>query len=142
MANAVEALYKSLLPDTHATEFQPICNVFKVIAEKIRSELPEVDISAVMAEVEALLNRSIATEGYVMPPSHYIDLSQIDFEALRKQFEKGRKSIEVQKLRERIALKLAQIPTWKPSSPNSKPSPGNSTKKTNAASPNNSPRKN
>ena len=46
------------------------------------------DISAVMAEVEALLNKSIAAEGYVMPPvsndpARYIDLSQIDFEALR-----------------------------------------------------------
>jgi type I restriction enzyme R subunit len=114
MANAVEALYKSLLPDTHAAEFHPICNVFKVIAEKIRSELPEVDISAVMADVEALLNRSIATEGYVMPPvsqdpSRYLDLSQIDFEALRKQFDKGRKAIEVQKLQAKIAMKLAQM---------------------------------
>ena len=62
-----------------------------------------------MADVEALLNRSIATEGYVMPPSHYIDLSQIDLEALRKRFEKGRKSIEIQKLRTKIALKLAQM---------------------------------
>ena len=67
-------------PDASAFEFSPICNVFKVVAEKIRSELPVVDISAVMGEVEALLNRSIAADGYVMPPvsedpSRYIDLS-------------------------------------------------------------------
>jgi type I restriction enzyme R subunit len=86
----------------------------KVVAEKIRSELPAVDIAAVMAEVEALLNRSIAADGYVMPavandPSRYIDLSQIDFKALREKFEKGRKAIEVQKLRAKIAVKLAQM---------------------------------
>src|SRR5450755_1714139 len=80
-------------------EFSPICNVFKVVAEKIRSELPVVDISAVMGEVEALLNRSIAADGYVMPPvsndpSRFIDLSQIDFDALKVQFDKGRRSIE------------------------------------------------
>jgi type I restriction enzyme, R subunit len=114
LATAVNSLFKSLLPDASAFEFGAICNVFKIIAEKIRSELPVVDISAVMGEVEALLNRSIAAEGYVMPPvsndsSRYIDLSQIDFEALKQQFDKGRKSIEVQKLRARIAVKLAQM---------------------------------
>jgi type I restriction enzyme R subunit len=113
-AASVDSLFKSLLPDTSAIEFSPICKVFKIVAEKIRSELPDVDISAVMAEVEALLNRSIAAGGYVMPPvsndpSRYIDISQIDFEALRAQFEKGRKAIEVQKLRARIALKVAQM---------------------------------
>ncbi len=114
LATAVGALFKSLLPDASAFEFSPICNVFKVVAEKIRSELPVVNISAVMSEVEALLNRSIAADGYVMPPvstdpSRYIDLSQIDFEALKAQFDKGRKTIEVQKLREKIAVKLAQM---------------------------------
>jgi type I restriction enzyme R subunit len=114
LATAVDALFKSLLPDASAFEFGPICNVFKVVAEKTRSELPVVDISAVMGEVEALLNRSIAADGYVMPPvsndsSRYIDLSKIDFEALKAQFDKGRKAVEVQKLRARIALKLAQM---------------------------------
>ena len=102
------------MPDASAFEFGPICNVFKVVAEKIRSELPIVDISAVMADVEALLNKSIAAGGYVMPPvsndpSRYIDLSQVDFEALKTQFDKGRKPVEVQKLRAQIALKLAQM---------------------------------
>ncbi len=72
------------------------------------------DISAVMGEVEELLNRSIAAGGYTMPPvsndpARYIDLSQIDFEALKEQFNKGRKTIEAQKLRARIAVKLAQM---------------------------------
>ena len=114
LATGVDSLFKSLLPDATAFEFSPICNVFKVVAEKIRSELPVVDISAVMADVEALLNRSIAAGGYVMPPvsndpSRYIDLSQIDFDALKAQFDKGRKPVEVQKLRAKIAVKLAQM---------------------------------
>ena len=80
------------MPDASAFEFGPICNVFKVVAEKIGSELPIVEISAVMAEVETLLNKSIAAGGYVMPPvsndpARYIDLSQIDFDALKSQFD-------------------------------------------------------
>ncbi len=104
----MDAIFKSLLPDAAAFEFSPICNVFKVVPEKIRSELPAVDISAVMEDVESLLNRSIAADGYVMPPvsndpTRYIDLSRIDFDALKAQFDKGKKNIEAQKLRADIA---------------------------------------
>ena len=45
LAAGVGALFKSLLPDARAFEFSPMANVFKVVAEKIRSELPVVDIS-------------------------------------------------------------------------------------------------
>jgi type I restriction enzyme R subunit len=114
LASGVQSLFKSLLPDAAAFEFSPVCNVFQAVAEKIRSELPVVDISAVMGEVEALLNRSIAVGGYVMPPvsndpARFIDLSQVDFEALKAHFEKGRKPVEAQKLRARLAVKLAQM---------------------------------
>ncbi len=49
----VDSLFKSLLPDTAANEFGPVCKVFRTIADKIRSEIPLVDISEVMAQVEA-----------------------------------------------------------------------------------------
>jgi type I restriction enzyme R subunit len=41
LAGGVDSLLKSLLPDKSAYEFTPICNVFKIVAEKIRSELRE-----------------------------------------------------------------------------------------------------
>jgi hypothetical protein len=81
----VGALFKSLSPYASAFEFSPICNVFKILAEKIRAEFPVVDISAVRGEVRALVNKSIADD-YVTPPisndpARYVDLSQINFEA-------------------------------------------------------------
>lgn len=110
---AVEKLFKSLLPDAAANEFGPVRKVLVVIAEKIRADIPPVDISTVMAQVEALLNRSIAADGYVMPPvgneANYIDLSLVDFDALKAQFDNGRKSVEVQKLRAQITRKLAEM---------------------------------
>ena len=112
-AGYVDGLFKSLLPDTAANEFGPICKVFRVIADKIRSEIPPVDIAEVMAEIEALLDQSIGAEGYLMPPvsdpNRYVDLSQIDFEALRDKFEGSRKSVEVQKLRAKLTFKLARM---------------------------------
>jgi type I restriction enzyme R subunit len=112
-AGYVDNLFKSLLPDPSANEFGPVCKVFRVIADKIRSEIPPVDIAEVMAEIEALLDQSIGAEGYLMPPvadaSRYVDLSQIDFEALRDKFEGSRKPIEVQKLRAKLTFKLARM---------------------------------
>ena len=112
-AGHVEKLFKSLLPDPAANEFGPIRKVISVIAEKIRSEIPPADISEVMEQVDELLDKSVSTEGYVIRASaagdNYIDLSKIDFEALKTKFEKGRKPIEVQKLRGQIARKLVQM---------------------------------
>jgi hypothetical protein len=52
----VDSLLKSLLPDSAANEFGPVRKVFRVIADKIRSVLPSLDIAEVMAEIEALLD--------------------------------------------------------------------------------------
>ena len=113
LAGNVERLFKSLLPDSAANEFGPIRKVLTVLAQKIRIEIPAPDISGVMDEVAQLLDESIATESYVIRPSatsaNYIDLSLIDFAVLRKQFESGRRTIEAQKLRGKIAGKLTQM---------------------------------
>lgn len=112
-AGYVDSLFKSLLPDTAANEFSPVCKVFRVIADKIRSEIPPVDISEVMAQIEALLNESVDAKGYEMPPvlnpDRYIDLSKIDFDALRNKFEQSRKPVEAQKLRAKLTFKLARM---------------------------------
>ena len=112
-AGYVDRLFKSLLPDAAATEFSPVSKVFRVIADKIRSEVPPVDISEVMGAIEAVLDQSIGAEGYVMPPvadeKRYVDLSQIDFEALKDKFDEGRKPVEAQKLRAKLTFKLARM---------------------------------
>ena len=54
------------MPDANANEFTPIRAVVAVIAEKIRSLTPEPDISAVMDDVEELLDKSVAAESYVI----------------------------------------------------------------------------
>jgi type I restriction enzyme R subunit len=109
----VEKLFKSLLPDPAANQFGSIRKVLVVIAEKIRSEIGVADISGIMEQVSDVLDESIATEGYVIRPSaveaNYIDLSKIDFDLLRQQFNTGRKAIEVQKLRTQIAVKVAKM---------------------------------
>lgn len=108
----VVRLYKAILPDPDANEFAPIKTCLAVLAEKIQSFTDEADIEEVMEKVEQLLDESIATKGYVIhatEESRLIDLSQIDFEALKAHFERGRKHIEAEKLRGAIGQKIRQM---------------------------------
>jgi len=105
IASNVERLFQAILPDQAANQFGMDRKAIIVIAEKIKSLLSPADISNVMGAVEALLDESIvpAMEGYVIHEpvagGHYLDLSKIDFEALKKQFEQNRKHIAAEKLR-------------------------------------------
>jgi len=113
LANTVQRLYKAVLPDPAAHEFAAEVTPVQVIAEKIRALTPLADISEVMQQVEGLLDRSIATEGYIIrEPSapygdeHWIDLSKIDFGKLAKKFKMGRKRTMNEKLKGTVAQKL------------------------------------
>ena len=112
-AGQVVKLYKAILPDPDAHEFYPIKNHLTAVAKKIRSELPGVDISMVLDEVDALLDRSIATEGYVIDQrkdhSKYLDLGKIDFDGLKKHFAKSQKRTEVQKLKSLLESRVEQM---------------------------------
>jgi type I restriction enzyme R subunit len=112
LASTVVQLFKAILPDPAATELSYRCRLISVIAEKIRSLIPQADISEVMGKVETLLDDSIAAEGYIIhevPEEKRIDLSTIDFEALKKQFDNGRKHIEAEKLRGALNSKLKRL---------------------------------
>jgi type I restriction enzyme, R subunit len=116
LTNTVNLLYRAILPDPLAGEFEPRVVLFSIIAEEIRSLTPPANIDEIMAEVEDLLDASIAPRGYVIQEARagydaapIIDLNQIDFEALRKRFEQGRKHTEIEKLRAAISRKLARM---------------------------------
>jgi type I restriction enzyme R subunit len=112
LSSQVVRLYKAILPDPAANEFVSIKTCLAVLAEKIRSFLPEVSIDDVMEKVGQLLDESIATKGYVIHKTEdisLIDLSQIDFEALKAHFEKGRKRTEAEKLKAAVSGKLQRM---------------------------------
>lgn len=112
MAGDVDRLFKAILPDQTANRFGPDRKAIVVIAEEIRSLIPPADISEVMSAVEKLLNGSIVPTkaGYVIRDlasgGQYLDLSKVDFEALRKQFEKSHKRIIAERLRGLLNSKL------------------------------------
>jgi type I restriction enzyme R subunit len=113
LTSSVVKLYKAVLPDPAAGEFGPLVKLFYVMVERIRLLDPEVDISEVMEGVNRILDDSITARSFVIPDSKDdedpIDLSRVDFEALKKRFEQGRKNTEAEKLRGKVNSKLRQM---------------------------------
>lgn len=116
LANNVKRLYKAVLPDPAAQELLLDVAPIHVIAEKIRALTPPTDISDVMQQVEVLLDRSIAAEGYLIHEpvgpngeDRLIDLSGIDFEALTKKFKLSRKRTLAERLKNSIERKLQRM---------------------------------
>ncbi len=116
LADNVDRIFRAVLPDPMANQFAPARALFAVMAQRIRSLMPAVNISGVMKAVEDLLDRSIAAHGYVIrEPSEkfgdegLVDLSKIDFEALKAKFLGGHKRMEIEKLKTAIQTKLAQM---------------------------------
>lgn len=106
----VTKLYKAILPDPAAGEFNPTLYALGQITKRIRNLASPVDISEVKAAVEEILDESIGTLKYVIPESNQlIDLSQIDFDALKAQFDRGYKHTEAEKLKGAIASQLTQM---------------------------------
>jgi type I restriction enzyme R subunit len=110
LESKVRILYKAILPDPVAAQYKELYMAFYILAEKIKSLSPEVDISAVKREVEKLLDESIEAEGYIIDKSpKLVDLSLIDFETLKKKFLEGKKYIEVERLKGQIHSKLTKM---------------------------------
>lgn len=114
LANQVIRLYKAILPDASANEFAPIKTCLAVLADKIRTFTEEANIDDIMDQVGELLDESIATKGYVIHTTEstaLLDLSQVDFDALKAHFEKGRKRTEAEKLKKAVGDKLNNMVT-------------------------------
>lgn len=105
-ARQVRKLFKALLPNPKAAAQQRTVAAVRVLAERIAevTRPPKADISDVSDAVDALLDRSVGAEEYVIraaadgtKPDPLIDLSQIDFEGLARKLA-GRKRAETDRL--------------------------------------------
>ncbi|HCI12440.1 MAG TPA: deoxyribonuclease HsdR [Gallionellaceae bacterium] len=93
----VNSLYRAVKPDPVAVEFMQRCGCLAAIAECIRTVTDPPDISHIMQGIQDLLDASIAAEPFKIRQKTsaaygQIDLSKINFEALRKRFENNKPS--------------------------------------------------
>lgn len=114
MTAHVIRLHKDIKPHPAANELLPDVVIYSVLAQMIRVLMPPVDITAVMEEINDILDKSIAAEGYkiqqgVGNKAKRINLSEIDFEALQQKFQSGHKNTATQELRSAVEEKLTEM---------------------------------
>lgn len=110
----INRLFKSILPDPISGEFTIKRKLLNILVEAIIDEIPDLDISDIASEIDELLDESVVAETYTIEASptdttRRIDLSQIDFDALRERFDQGYKRTATEKLRSAVNQKLQQL---------------------------------
>jgi len=112
----VRTLFQAVKPDPAVLEFSSRVACLTTIAETIRERTGEgpADISAVMTDLNKILDASVAADGFHIPEgkkSHgVIDLAKIDFEALAKRFGKSKtKNIDLEQLKAAIRAHLDKL---------------------------------
>lgn len=113
----VNSLYRAVKPDAVAIEFAGRCACLRAIAEEVRNTSEPPDISHVMRGIQELLDESIGSQPFRIdaaepksPQYKGIDLSKIDFEALRKRFDKKRPSnTDLERLKAAVRAQLERM---------------------------------
>jgi type I restriction enzyme R subunit len=109
----IQKMYRAILPDISASEFQPVVKLLQVLTQKLESISPTVDITDVLQKVSELLDKSVKVEPrHIMEgveeykPGRILDLSKIDLERLQEEFVKGHKRILAEQLKKAIEVRL------------------------------------
>jgi len=110
----VSSLYRAVKPDPVAIEFMQHCGCLSAIAECIRTVTDPPDISHIMQGIQDLLDESIAAEPFKIRQKTegygHIDLSKINFEALRQRFENKKPSnTDVERLKAAVRAQLERM---------------------------------
>ncbi|MEI6352245.1 MAG: type I restriction enzyme endonuclease domain-containing protein, partial [Verrucomicrobiota bacterium] len=114
----VRTLFQAVKPDPAVLEFVSVISCIGTIADEIRLRTGEgepPDISTVLADVNRLLDESIAADGFRIREGAegsraVIDLTKIDFEALAKRFGQSKtKNLEVEQLKAAIRAHLDKV---------------------------------
>lgn len=113
LAQEIKRLYKAILPDKTASEFYFIYKMLNILSQAL-FEGVDGDISAIEGELGELLDGSVIAETYVIEASptdesRRVDLSRIDFDALRQRFEAGHRRTATERLRGAINRQLQRM---------------------------------
>ena len=108
----VSTLYSAVKPDPSALEFAGRVACVAAIADAIRAKLNPntADISGVMGGINKLLDASIKGVGMPAKPAPVMDLSKIDFEALRRRFKESKhRNTDLEVLKAAIRAQLEKL---------------------------------
>ena len=94
-------LFKAILPDSKANHYLPTYQLLRAIEGRLRS-LAEPDISGLFKKIGDLLDESVEAGNYTikeLQADDLVNLSQINFEKIRQQFNIDGSHIKVERLK-------------------------------------------
>ena len=114
IAREVFIKYKALMPDQAIYEFKPQRDAINAIYQRIQDQTEEADISAVMKQVQDVVDNSVESQNIALDPTadygKKLDLSNLDFELIEKYFLKlPNKNTVVQTLKQKIERQLKRM---------------------------------
>lgn len=110
MARAVFAKFKACLTLPGVNEHRAATGAINIIYKSLQDDKDAADISHIIRELHAVIERAIAVKPESISGGRLYDISAIDFDRLRKEFEKSpKKKTEVANLKDAIEKKLAAM---------------------------------
>lgn len=110
LGNVVKTLYKAYLPNPIEARIAERAYLTRKLVKSIQSLNPVINIDNVLDKVEDLLDKSIESFEIKETKDKIYDLSLIDFDLLKKRFEKEpNKRTEVEKLKNSLNSKISAM---------------------------------
>lgn len=102
--------FKACLTIKAINNYRAPCDAINIIYKSLQEDVEKADISDIMRELHTIIEESIEPASGVKEPTKLYDISKIDFERLRKEFERSpAKNTTVQSLKEVIEKKLLKM---------------------------------
>ena len=115
LAREVFKKFKALFPEPAVYAFQPQRDAINAIYAVIHRNEDEADISAIVKQVQAVVDKSIESLNVALEPvegyGNKVDLSNLDFERIEREFLKlgDNQPVAVQSLKDKVEAKLHQM---------------------------------
>ena len=112
MARNVFRKYHALYPEKQAKRFLADFNAIEAVYNQLNQKVKEADVTEIILRLQSVVDESIIInqESVGEDKNQYIDLSRLDFEKLRRAFQKTeKKNSVVYDLQEAITKKLEQM---------------------------------
>lgn len=102
--------FKACLTIKAINNYRTPCDAINIVYKSLQEDVKKADISDIMRELHTIIEESIEPASCVKEPTKLYDISKIDFERLRKEFERSpAKNTAVQSLKEVIEKKLLKM---------------------------------
>jgi type I restriction enzyme R subunit len=102
--------FKACITIKEVNNYRAARDAINIIYKSLQDDIKKADISDIIRELHAVIEESIEPNTSTREPSKLYDISKIDFERLRKEFERSpAKNTTVQSLKDIIERKLLKM---------------------------------